>query len=1396
MTGSAVTSGTLAQFAPTTSLQLKNLITDETGSGPLVFANSPVLVTPTLGVATATSINNTTIPTSATLLAQTNIGVDVQGFDAGLNSFVALVGGADKLPYFTAADVLAQTDFTAAGRALVDDVDAAAQRTTLGLGTLATQNGTFSGTSSGTNTGDQTNISGNAATVTTNANLTGPVTSVGNATTIAQPILAAVAGLTGAANKGILFTGASSMDTFTLTAAALTVLDDASVAAMVDTLGGAAATGTGGIVRANNPTLTTPALGTPSGVVLTNATGLPISTGVTGLAANMATFLANPTSANLAATVTDETGSGALVLATSPLLVTPTLGNALATTINGTVIPTGASLLKAADIGVLVQAYDAELASFAGLTSAANKLPYFTGVGTAALADFTVAGRALMDDADAAAQRTTLGLGTLSTQNGTFSGTSSGTNTGDQTITLSGDATGAGSGSLVVSLATLVGVVAAEYTNPTLTVDAKGRVTAIASGAGGGDALRSGTLAQFGPTTSGQLASVISDETGTGALVFATSPVLITPTLGAATATTINGTAIPASKILVTTDDLIGSGAGQPLDATLTAVAGVTTAANKLIYFTGVDVAAACDFTTAGRALLDDADATAQRVTLGLVIGTNVQAYDVELAALAGLASAADQLPYFTGAGTAGITTMTAFARTLLDDVDAAAMLTTLGIGGGYQAADATLTAMAGVVTAADRLIYFTGVDTAAAATITTFGRSLIDDADAAALRTTLATCTAFARTLLDDVDAPGMRTTLGMTIGTNVQGYDATLAAVAGATTATDTMIYFTAVDTAAVTTVTAAGRALLDDVDVAAQRTTLGLVIGTNVQAYDAELAAFAGLTSAANKLPYFTGAGTAATTDFTVAGRALLDDADATAQRATLGLVIGTNVQAYDAELAALAGLTSAADTMIYFTGVGTAATTSITSWGRNLAAFVSAQTMLTGMGLGQVLPTADVLHLENGATRQSIELMNYVTSATALEGLRVKAVASNNYEIGAFQGSVSGSLRNISIGGYARATPTVLDKWLDISATDVIASGGTSSTRRYGDVVTACNHIFKKYRGTETVPMPLLSGDNIGSVYFQGYTGAALNNSACIIGQAAGAFATGDSPARLLFQTTPVGSTTLATRMAITEGGLVSIGTFSTGTPLSALVTLVANNSTGNNTLRFHDLYNTVGPDNILGKIEFYSGDASAPGVGVKAYIASICTGVGLANAAIVFATDTIVGTPTERMRIAANGNVGIGTTNPAVLFEVSSETAPYMRLTNTDTTATVSQIVGRIEFYGSDADLVSARSVGSLKIIYITAAGDTELHLSTATGAVESVGARLTKEGWLGVGQSHADGGVTTPLDIYGNGLRIRNTRTPATAAAAGNQGEWCNDASYIYICTALNTWKRVAIATW
>jgi hypothetical protein len=98
-------------------------------------------------------------------------------------------------------------------------------------------------------------------------------------------------------------------------------------------------TGTGSVVLSNSPTLVTPALGTPASGTATNLTGLPISTGVSGLGTGVATFLGTPSSANLASAVTDETGSGALVFANSPTLVTPALGTPSAlvgTNITGT----------------------------------------------------------------------------------------------------------------------------------------------------------------------------------------------------------------------------------------------------------------------------------------------------------------------------------------------------------------------------------------------------------------------------------------------------------------------------------------------------------------------------------------------------------------------------------------------------------------------------------------------------------------------------------------------------------------------------------------------------------------------------------------------------------------------------------------------------------------------------------------------------------------------------------------------------------------------------------------------------------------------------------------------------------------------------------------------------
>jgi len=96
-------------------------------------------------------------------------------------------------------------------------------------------------------------------------------------------------------------------------------------------------TGSGSLVFATSPTLVTPALGTPSSVTLTNATGLPVSTGISGLGTGVATFLATPSSANLASALTDETGTGNVVFSASPTFTGTANFAAISTTGNGTV---------------------------------------------------------------------------------------------------------------------------------------------------------------------------------------------------------------------------------------------------------------------------------------------------------------------------------------------------------------------------------------------------------------------------------------------------------------------------------------------------------------------------------------------------------------------------------------------------------------------------------------------------------------------------------------------------------------------------------------------------------------------------------------------------------------------------------------------------------------------------------------------------------------------------------------------------------------------------------------------------------------------------------------------------------------------------------------------------
>ena len=458
-----------------------------------------------------------------------------------------------------------------------------------------------------------------------------------------------------------------------------------------------------------SPTLTTPALGTPASGVLTNATGLPISTGVSGLGTNVAAFLATPSSANLASALTDESGSNTVAFTTSPTFVTPTLGVASATTINKVTFtaPATGSTLTVADGKTLTASNtltftgtDASSVAFGtGGTVAytANKLSAFAATSSSELlgviSDETGSGALVFGTSPAittslttpstsfdlinttattvnfAKAATTLSIGaatgTTTVNNAltvsgdlTVSGTTTTVNTetinlADNVITLNSNEAGTPSQNAGIEVERgtstnvalqwnetsdvweytvdgtnyipVVGTTATQtltnktLTSPTLTTPALGtpasgvmtNVTGTAAGLTAGNVTTNanltghitsvGNAAVLGSFTSAQLLAALTDETGTGAAVFATSPTLVTPTIGAATATTVNKVTFtaPATGSTLTLADgstLATSGAFSttltataatnvtlPTTGTLATLAGTETFTNKTL---------------------------------------------------------------------------------------------------------------------------------------------------------------------------------------------------------------------------------------------------------------------------------------------------------------------------------------------------------------------------------------------------------------------------------------------------------------------------------------------------------------------------------------------------------------------------------------------------------------------------------------------------------------------------------------------------------------------------------------------------------------------------------------------------------------------------------------------
>jgi hypothetical protein len=278
---------------------------------------SPTLTTPALGVATATSINGTTIPETKTLVVTTDkLNVLAATSSSELAGIISDETGTGALVFANTPTLVTPNIGAATGTSLVLSGD-------------LTVNGTTTTINSTEITVDDKNLTLGSVTSPTDAGADG-----GGIT------------LKGATDKTINWVDATDAWTFS---------------EHVNLASGKAFYLNGTLETAATQTLTNKTIDGANNTI----TNVAISTAVSGLGTGVATFLATPSSANLASALTDEAGSGTVAFTNSPTFVTPTLGAAAATSIAFADVLVGSALATASTSATTIDTWSASTYSSA-----------------------------------------------------------------------------------------------------------------------------------------------------------------------------------------------------------------------------------------------------------------------------------------------------------------------------------------------------------------------------------------------------------------------------------------------------------------------------------------------------------------------------------------------------------------------------------------------------------------------------------------------------------------------------------------------------------------------------------------------------------------------------------------------------------------------------------------------------------------------------------------------------------------------------------------------------------------------------------------------------------------------------------------------------------------------